>query len=154
MAMLQNTCVIRQEETTMKRTELVKELIRLGDGSRAYWDRELPKRHPKWPMVQSGEESGPPPPEEAEIQRLLNTLPENDLLLLCLLMYVGRGDFDVDHLRQAFRSVRNRYPNRESAIDQILGKRALSEYLTDAWDEVTRHHIDIDSPSFVSSTVN
>ena len=44
----------------MTRTEALKELIRLGERSRAYWDKELPKRHPKWPLVQTGEDSGPP----------------------------------------------------------------------------------------------
>jgi hypothetical protein len=69
-------------------------------------------------------------------------------------MYVGRGDFDIDHLDSAYRSIRDSFPSRELAIDQMLGKRALSEYLTDAWDEVQKRHIDLDSPSFVTSAVN
>lgn len=137
----------------MNRSEALKELIRLGEGSRAYWDREFPKRHPKWPLVQTGEDSGPPPPEDAEILNLLRSLPEEDLFLLCLLMYVGRGDFDIDHLKPGYRSVREELPSRELVIDQMLGKRALSEYLTDAWDEVQKRKIDLDSPSFAMSTV-
>jgi hypothetical protein len=138
----------------MTRSEALKELIRLGERSRAYWDRELPKRHPKWPLVRTGEDSGPPPPEDAEILTLLRSLPEDDLFLLCLLMYVGRGDFDIDHLKPAYRNILETFPSREVAIDQMLGKRALSEYLTDAWDEVQKRHINLDSPSFVTSTVN
>ena len=83
----------------MTRTDALKELIRLGERSRDYWERELPKRHRKWPLVQSGESSGPPPPEDAEIKKLLKSLQEEDLYLLCLLMYVGRGDFHIDQLR-------------------------------------------------------
>lgn len=135
----------------MTRSETLKELIRLGERSRAYWDRELPKRHPRWPVVQSGEESGPSPPEDAEIAKILAALPEEDLFILCLLMYVGRGDFDMDHLKAAYQSIRNTFPSRELAIDQLLGKRALSEYLTDAWDEVQKRHINVDSPSFVTA---
>jgi hypothetical protein len=136
----------------MTRTEVLKELIRLGERSRNYWERELPKRYPKWPLVQSGESSGPPPPEDAEIQKLLASLQEKDLYLLCLLMYVGRGDFDVDHLRPAYRKTRDAFPRREQAIDQMLGKPELSEYLTDAWEQVQKRHIDLDNPSFVTST--
>jgi hypothetical protein len=33
----------------MKLSEAVREVIRLGDASRAYWDRELPKHHPHYP---------------------------------------------------------------------------------------------------------
>jgi len=137
----------------MTRTEAIKELIRLGERSRAYWDRELPKRHPKWPLIQKGESSGPSPPEDAEIQKLLTSLPEEDLFLLCLLMYVGRGDFDIDHLRPAYQRMREAFSSRELAIDQMVGKPALSEYLADAWDEVQKHHINLDSPSFVTATI-
>ena len=138
----------------MTRTEALKELMRLGVRSRAYWERELPKRHPKWPLVQAGEDSGPPPPEDAEIRNVLESLPDEDLFLLCLLMYVGRGDFDLDHLKAAYRRTRDTLPGRELAIDQMLGQPALSEYLTEAWDEVQKRHIDLDSLSFVASTIN
>jgi hypothetical protein len=138
----------------MTRTDSLKKLIRLGEGSRRYWTRELPKRHPKWPFVQNSESSGPPPPEHAEIQKLLASLRDEDLYLLCLLMYVGRGDFDMEHLKPAYRKLRDAFPSRESAIDQMLGMTELSEYLTDAWDEAQKRHIDLDSPSFVASTVN
>jgi hypothetical protein len=137
----------------MTRSEALKELIRLAERSRAYWDKELPKHHPKWPIIQTGEDSGPPPQEDAEILKILESLSDDDLYLLCLLMYVGRGDFDIDHLRPAYLRIRDTFPSRDLAIDQILGKRALSEYLTDAWDAVQKRHINLDSPSFASSTV-
>jgi hypothetical protein len=69
-------------------------------------------------------------------------------------MYVGRGDFDLDHLKAAYRRTRDTLPGRELAIDQMLGQPALSEYLTEAWDEVQKRHIDLDSLSFVASTIN
>ncbi len=137
----------------MTRTEALKELIRLGRRSRRYWERELPKCHPKWPLVQSGESSAPPPPEDAEIQELLRSLREEDLYLLCLLMYVGRGDFDIDHLGPAYRKTRDAFPSREVAIDQMVGRPELSEYLMDAWEEVQERRIDLDSPSFETATV-
>ena len=41
----------------MKLSELVRQVIRLGDASRAYWDRELPKHHPHYPVIRAGEDS-------------------------------------------------------------------------------------------------
>ena len=55
----------------MTRSETIRELIRLGELSGAYWAKELPRRHPKYPLVQVGEDSGPPPPEDKQIQDLL-----------------------------------------------------------------------------------
>ena len=48
----------------MKLSETVKEVIALAEVIRNYWDTELPKRHPDYPFVHPGEDSGPPPPEE------------------------------------------------------------------------------------------
>jgi hypothetical protein len=52
-------------------------VIRLGDASRAYWDRELPKHHPHYTMILAGENSAPPPLEDAKIEALLKSLPED-----------------------------------------------------------------------------
>lgn len=77
----------------MKLSEAVREIIRLGDASRVYWDRELPKHHPRYPVIRAGEDSGPPPPEDAQILTLLNNLPEDEVYALLLLLYVGCGDY-------------------------------------------------------------
>jgi hypothetical protein len=137
----------------MTRTEALHELIRLGERSRAYWDTELPKRHPKWPFVQDGESSGPPPPEDGEIHKLLASLSEEDLYLLCGLMYVGPGGFNTERLKRAYRRTRDAFPSREMVIDHMVGNLGLSEDLTDAWEAAQKRHIDLDSASFVTSIV-
>ena len=136
---------------TTTRTEALHELIRLGELSRAYWSKELPKHHPKYPIVQHGEASGPPPPEDKQIHDLLNGLPEPDLYILLTLMYLGRGDFDLNHLASGYRKIKNAFPERELVIDQMLGKTVLSEYLIDAMDEIREGRIDLDSQSFETS---
>jgi len=132
----------------MTRTEALHELIRLGKQYRDYWNRALPLRHPKWPLIQTGENSGPSPEDEAEIQAFLASLDEEDLYLLCLLMHVGRGDYDIDQLWPAYQKLRDAFPSRDVAMDQLLGKPELSEYLTEAWEEVQQRHIDLDHLSF------
>ena len=135
----------------MKLSEAVREVIRLGDASRAYWDRELPKRHPKYPMIRAGEDSGPPPHEDAQIQALLKSLPEDYLYALILLMYVGRGDFSADHLLPAYQTMKETFPSKDLAIAQMTGKGTIAEYLTDAMEEIQKRHIDLDSLKFASA---
>jgi hypothetical protein len=139
------------KEGGMTLSELVREAIRLGDASRAYWDRELPKRHPKYPLIRAGEDSGPPPPEDAQLQALLRSLPEEQVYALITLMYAGRGDFDVDHLRSAYQTMRQTFPTPEMAVDQMTGKGTLSEYLTDAVEEAQKRHLDLDGLRFAAA---
>ncbi len=134
----------------MRLSEIIREAIRLGDASRAYWDRELPKYHPHYPLIRDGEVSVPPPPEDAQIQKLLTTLSEDQLYALILLMYVGRGDFNADHLLPAYQSMKEIFPTRDLVIAQIVGNKALAEYLTDALEEIQKRHIDLDSLKFAS----
>ena len=135
----------------MKLSEVVREVIRLGDASRAYWDRELPKHHPHYPRILPGENPAPPPPEDAQIQAMLKSLPEYQVHALSLLTYVGRGDFSADHLMTAYQTIREILPSRDLAIAQITGQKTLAEYLTDALEEIHKRHIDLDSLEFAST---
>jgi hypothetical protein len=135
----------------MKLSEVVREVIRLGDASRAYWDRELPRHHPRYPVIRAGEASPPPPPEDAQIQALLRSLPEDQLYALLLLTYVGRGDFSADHLLPAYQTIKEIFPTRDLAIAQMTGNNTLAEYLTDAMEEIQKRHIDLDSLKLAST---
>jgi len=132
----------------MKLSEAVREVIRLGDASRAYWDRELPKHHPHYPLIRAEEDSAPPPPEDAQIQSLLKSLPEDQVYALILLTYVGRGDFSADDLLPAYQTMKETFPSKDLAIAQMSGKNTLAEYLTDAMEEIQKRHIDLDNLKF------
>ncbi len=136
----------------MRLSEVVREIIRLGDASRAYWDRELPKHHPHYPVIRAGEDSAPPSPEDAQIQALLKSLPEDQLYDVLLLTYVGRGDFSADNLPAARQNVKEIFPSRDLAIAQLTGsKTLLGEYLTDAMEEIQKRGIDLDGLQFASA---
>jgi hypothetical protein len=135
----------------MKLSEAVREVIRLGDASRAYWDRELPRRHPHYPVIRAGEESAPPPPEDVQLQALLKNLPEDQLYALILLTYVGRGDFSADHLLDDYQTMKETFPSKDLAIAQMTAIKTLAEYLMDAMDEIHKRHIDLDSLKFASA---
>ena len=132
----------------MRFSEVVREVIRLGDASRAYWDRELPKHHPHYPLIRAGEEPAPQPPEDSQIESLLKSLPEDQLYALILLSYVGRGDFGADELLSAYQTMKETFPSKDLVIAQMTGQKALAEYLTDAMEEIQKRHIDLDSIKF------
>ena len=135
----------------MKLSKVVREAIRLGHASCAYWDRELPKHHPHYPVIRAGEAPALPPAEDAQIQALVESLPEDQLYALVLLTYVGRGDVSADQLLPAYQTMKEVFPSRELAIAQVTGKKALAEYLTDAVAEIHKRHIDLDSLRFPST---
>ena len=135
----------------MKLSEVVGEVIRLDDTSRAYWDRELPKRHPHYPIIRAGEDSAPAPPEDAQIQALLKGLPDNQLYALILLTYVGRGDFSADDLLHGYENIKEAFPSRDLAIAQLKQNTTLAEYLTDAMEEIRKRRIELDKLEIAST---
>jgi hypothetical protein len=106
----------------MKLSAVVQKVIRLGDASRAYWDRELPRHHPHYPVIGAGEKSAPAPSEDVKIKALLTRLPESQMYTLMLLAYVGRGDFRLGNLLPARQRIRQTFPTRDLAIAQLTGE--------------------------------
>lgn len=94
----------------MKLCHIAKEAIALATAIRSYWDTELPKRHPNYPVVSPGEDSGPPPPEERQLRNLLLSLSEEDIYKVLLLMSLGRGDVGPADLAGHFELLKKRFP--------------------------------------------
>ncbi|CAN5451297.1 hypothetical protein BH10PLA2_BH10PLA2_03800 [soil metagenome] len=129
----------------MKLSDAVRDIIRLGDASRIYWDMELRKHHPRYPIVLPGEEPVPPPPESVEIRAILNSLSEEQLYVLLLLTYVGQGTYRADDLSISYQAVKEAFPYRALAIDQMMDNIGIAEDLEDASEELRKQHIQIDS---------
>jgi hypothetical protein len=128
----------------MSFSEAATKVIELATKIRDYWNAELPKRHPQYPIVSPGEDSGPPPPEETELRSFLEGLSDEELYKLVLLMCLGRGDFGTEDLAMQYKRISDRYRKRERAISQIEGKAPLADYLTDGIAELQRTGINID----------
>ena len=128
----------------MKLSEAAARVITIATAIRDYWNTELPKRHPHYPVIGAGEDSGPPPREEAELNSFFSSLPEDDIYKLILLMYLGRGDFGTHDLAMHFRTVKDRFRKREWAISQMKGKAPLADYLADGIEELRKSGIDMD----------
>jgi hypothetical protein len=128
----------------MNFSAVVQRVIELATAIRNYWDTELPKRHPKYPLVRAGEDSGPPPPEEAELREFLKTRPPEEIYKLLSLMYLGRGDFDAIGITEMARDLVKTFPAPDQAIRHIMAKGPLADYLADGVRELAAHHLDID----------
>jgi len=128
----------------MKLSETAATVIDLATAIRDYWNTELPKRHPNYPVVSPGQDSGPSPPEEAKLKSFLEKLPDEEIYKLILLMYLGRGDFGTDDLAMHYRTLKDRFRKRERAISQVEGKAPLADYLADGIAELQKSRIDMD----------
>jgi hypothetical protein len=134
----------------MKLSETAANVIDLATVIRDYWNTELPKRHPNYPVVHPGEDSGPSPPEEANLRSFLEKLTDDEIYKLILLMYLGRGDFGTENLAMRYRTLKDRFRKRELAISQMEGKAPLADYLTDGMAELQKNNIDLDHLTFAS----
>jgi len=132
----------------MKLSETAKEVIALAEAIRNYWDTELPKRHPDYPFVHPGEDSGPPPPEEKKLKDLLTRLPEDVIYKLALIMALGREDFETDDLVGHFLEMKDAYGKPDWAIAEMTGKATLADYLTDGLAKLNKNGIDVDQLTF------
>jgi hypothetical protein len=134
----------------MKLSETANEVIALAESIRNYWDTELPKRHPDYPLVNPGEDSGPPPPEERKLKDLLTSLPEDAVYQLALIMYIGRGDFGTDDLAGHYEALKETFGKPDGAVSQMIEKASLADYLTDGLAELKKNGADVDHLTPVS----
>jgi len=117
----------------MNLSEAANRVIDLARKVREYYDTELPKRHPNYPLV--GLE---------ELRAFLATLPEEMIYRLILLMYLGRGDFAPDELAEYYESMKPPFGGPEHAVSQMMDQAPLADYLLDGLEELRKQNINAD----------
>src|SRR5438128_1808974 len=128
----------------MKLSEAVQKVIDLAKKIREYYSNELPKRHPNYPIIGLDEPETPSPLEERELRDFLLSLDPEIVHQLILIMYLGRGDFDADHLRKYHASLKRTSETAAMAASQMMEKAPLADYLSDGLAELQRRKIDMD----------
>jgi hypothetical protein len=128
----------------MKLSETLQEVIALAQAIHNYWEAELPRRHPDYPRVHPGEDDGPSPPEEMNLQELLASLPADVVYKIALIMHVGRGDFGTGNLTKHYQTLTDRYETPQRAAS-VVRKPLLAEYLSDGLTELRKNGIDVDN---------
>jgi hypothetical protein len=129
----------------MKLSEVVAEVIELASAIRNYWAHELPRLHPDYPMVRPDDAAEKPPKEEKQLKALLSKMPEDIVYQLALIMYLGRGDFDVSDLAGQYEALRENFDTPSAAISQMMEKAPLADYLMEGVEELKRNRLDIDN---------
>ena len=129
----------------MKLSEATQEVLRLAGLITAYWDRELPKRHPNYPWVNEGEEDGPPPPEEAELATFLRGLPDEQVFTILLLVDIGSRGFGTEDIVKQYTKLRASTRDTKLAITFIARSGGVDEPLSDGLEELRHRSIDLDS---------
>ncbi len=119
-------------------------VLALAKAIRAYWATELPKRHPKYPLVDPDADSGPPPSEEKELRQFLKRLSADTVYKLALIMYLGRGDFDTSDLPSEYQAIKENFDSPASLISQMMEKAPLADYLEDGIAILSSQSIDLD----------
>jgi Protein of unknown function (DUF3775) len=140
----------------MKLSEAALKVIALAQQVRDYYSRELPKRHPNYPVIESGEPETPPPAEEIQLRGFLASLDPEMIYQLILIMYLGRGDFEAADLKGYYGALKKTFDTPEIAASQMMEKAPLADYLSDGLAELQRRKINVDRSPFpsVNKTVN
>jgi hypothetical protein len=128
----------------MKLSEAAQRVITLAREVRRYYNTELPKWYPDYPVISTAQKGPPPPKEERELRNLLRSLPSETIYRLTLVMYLGRGDFGTDDLPGNYEALRQTFGKPEGAASQMMEKVPLAEYLSDGLSELERHRIPVD----------
>jgi hypothetical protein len=118
-------------------------VIDLAREVRDYYATELPRRHPDYPIVSPFATRVPPPPAERKLQAFLETLSDEMIYQLLMIMYLGRGDFGTDDLAGYYEGLRGTFGDPEHAVSQMMGKGPLADYLLDGLEELREHEIDV-----------
>ena len=134
----------------MKFSESLDAVIALAETIRDYWDVELPKRHPDYPWVHPGEDSGPPPPEEKILTDFLLGLPEEDVYKIALVLCVAQGRFGTGDLAGHYEELKGMFGEPEEAVTLLVADASLADYLTEGLAELKKDRIDVDQLAFLS----
>src|SRR5262249_52687609 len=123
---------------------VIRRAIPLSKATCDYWEVEKPKRHPKYPFIQPGEDDGPPPPEQVQLEALLDGLSDEDVYRLKLLIECGRWEFGPDRFAEKLQEI------KESEEAKFLVWRMGRDL--DLWmqleyglDQLRKHGIDVDA---------
>jgi hypothetical protein len=125
-------------------SDAAKRVIELATTINAYWDAELPKRHPDYPLINEGEDSGPPPPEEAQLRDFLRSLPSEAVYRLYTLMDLGRDYFPATEYVRKYQQLARSTADVDWLRLLLVETVPMPGYLSDGLAKLAAQGIDID----------
>jgi hypothetical protein len=131
-------------EAEMTLSRAVQKVIDLAGAVRDYYETELQKRYPNYPLVDENAESVPPPPAEKELRAFLESLSIDILYQLYVIMNLGLGEFGASDVGKSYEELKDRIGDAEHAVAEMMHYKApLADRLTDGLEELRRHNIDV-----------
>lgn len=132
----------------MNVSEAANRVIDLAGKVRDYYDTELPKRYPNYPLVDLADietKDVPPPPEEKELRDFLTALPSETIYQLLLIMHFGHGGFGPKDLAANYESLKETIGDADEAVAEMMDLDAtLAGELADGLEELRKHNINAD----------
>jgi hypothetical protein len=132
------------EEAVMKFSEVVARVIDLATTINNYWETELPKQHPKYPLVDPNVPDPPPPPQEEELRQFLLSRPADEVYKLRALADVGSGVPATEFEKRWRRFMKDR-PDARWEIEHLVRYPPLADGLIDGLAEMSVQNIDVDA---------
>lgn len=133
----------------MNLSEAANRVIDLSRRIHDYYEAELPKRFPNYPLLEREEdldiEEQMAPPEKTELQDFLATLPEETLFQLMLIRYLGRGEFGTNDLAVNYEKLKKKLDDAEHAVfDMMVFDTTVGEELSDGLEKLRKDNINVD----------
>lgn len=102
-------------------SEVVARVTELATAINAYWDTELRKVHPRYPIVNPDIPDPPPPPEEEELRRFLGARPAEEVHKLMAIYHLGVGRFKPADFPG---------PARPDGLPELMTDEIIDEFAT------------------------
>jgi hypothetical protein len=131
------------QERAMELPEAAENVIDLANRVKKYWDEELPKKHPSYPIIKPGEEPVKPPPQEKELQKLLTELPTNTIYELGLLMSLGKGEVETTELGDYLQTIKKHFEKPKLLARYMAESIPLGTYLSDGLSVLKKNRVDL-----------
>ncbi len=129
----------------MKFSEVVERVVNLSATINAYWDTELHKLHPRYPLIDDPDIPDPPPPPQAEeMRQLLRARPAEEVRKLMAIYRLGVGYFRPGEFPGPARPDGLPEPTTDGIIDE-LASGDLSEFLLVGVHELRATGIDLNA---------
>lgn len=130
----------------MNLSEAVNRVIDIAGKIPAYYETELRKRYPNYPLVDlDADSSVPPPPKEQELRDFLASLSDDLIYQLILIVHFWRGYFRLDDMAGYYAGMKDAVGDRTQALSELMfDATTLASELSGGLEELDKYKINPD----------
>jgi len=129
----------------MKLSEAATKSIELSAKVLEYYERELPKFHPNYPLINPDDSEPAPPPEEAELREFLEVLSPETIYQLYLIKNIGCYVYKVNEMNEHYQELLSMYPKKEWTLTILARNVTLADDLRDGIEILREAGFDVDT---------